>query len=132
MGYRSDISIALRKEDMIAMFKRSKMECPDAYDLLSRGTIFDCGDEMVWRGDWIKWYEDYYEEVKWIMSAMRSFSTYDFKRIGEDYEDYEHESAYDDDKSDWCYLDELSYMERSFHVDGVDVNMNDFTEAVGA
>lgn len=129
MGYYSQVSIALRKEDMIELVKRAKIECEDAFKLLTYyGSFYDCGDEMVWIHSCVKWYIEY-EEVRWIYNTMRSFKAYDFKRFGDNYEDYEHESGYDDD-ADWCSLDGLAEMERSFRVEGVDVNMDDFVRSI--
>lgn len=129
MGYYSDVSISLHKEDMVELVKRAKLECEEAFQLLTRGNFYDCGDDMVWTHSCVKWYIEY-DEIRWVYHTIRSFKTYDFKRIGESYDDYEHESAYDDGDYWRCPLDELAEMERSFRVDGVDVNTESFVGSI--
>lgn len=125
MGYRSDVAIALRREDMVDLLKRAEALDRDAFGILLRGEhiMSDSGRYVVWHQRWIKWYEDY-EAIRFIMSIVRGYDCYAFKRIGEDFDDIETENGYSDDNADGFVLDELIDINRSFDISGDMVNAN--------
>ena len=86
MGYRSDIRICGRKEDI----KRLEEDLQDLYPYMTK---FDCDQETkdgcrIIGWDSVKWYTEY-EDVNAIMNFLYDCDEIEFVRTGEDYEDIE-------------------------------------------
>ena len=96
MGYRSDISIAMRKKDLDQMITKAKKHQDNSilYNFIKEGisSAPECPEEgyvfLFW--NWVKWYDEY-EEVIFIEKFLRNIPDrhYDFVRIGEDTNDNE-------------------------------------------
>ena len=98
MGYRSDVKIAMLKEDFDEMIARGEYtkhnyildrDAMDYYKELDRGdnvVVVVCG----WDG--IKWYPEY-TDISYVEDYLAEIEEkgkpYTFMRIGEDYEDIE-------------------------------------------
>lgn len=103
MGYRSDVRIKLTKEDFEKLEK-------DFIEKFGNNSLFDYIDVKGYRKDYVynedkdnwdeidavyfgwncvKWYEYDYEDVKFIMSFIKSGIPYAYSRIGEDMGDVE-------------------------------------------
>lgn len=113
MGYRSDVAIALRKDECDRFLAAAHAESlhptqgrgenydeygtPD--DLLDGAvrTEHDKGADGCWsvlQWEWTKWY-DGFACVDFVMDYIRSVRERDFLRIGENTDDVEHESTLD-------------------------------------
>ena len=118
MGYYSDVAIAIRKRDAKRLLDEAAKLPDDNYlrRLVEqhKETIddFDPNPEGVqilrWFG--VKWYNELWE-IKHIMDFIRSLGegNYEFMRIGEEYDDVEHEGTI---AGDYCL-----YLERTIYFD---------------
>lgn len=135
MGYRSDVRIIVSgsgyKELCEYVKKESLKYAKEDYDynLLNHCDNMwekDNGDQVMIGWDYIKWYENHYEDVDIIMDALdyleeKDFS-YRYTRIGESYDDIV--ERYNDSELD----QDLDWPDviRTF-----DDNANDFVERKG-
>lgn len=96
MGYRSEIAIALRKNDYEDLKNFAKHENrEDVTKILEKGEMnkLPCSDNnyIILYWDWIKWYGD---EISFIDEFLKNLEdkddkAYEFICIGEDYSDAE-------------------------------------------
>lgn len=122
MGYYSDVIICLYKKDFselcqnISKIKDSGLR-RDVTSLMHHGSISIIGEQsfegdavvmMHWDG--IKWYKISSREIKYLMDYLQDDDRqYSFKRIGEDYYDYEEKS-----NDENCTLSNYALLERHF------------------
>ena len=98
MGYRSQIALAIAKED--CKYLKGKMkENKELKDFLKMAEIKKSNNAIVISWDWIKWYDEF-PEVRAIKDFMYYLSDndrpYRFIRIGEENDDTEIETNYGD------------------------------------
>ena len=96
MGYRSEVAIALRKNDYEDLKNFAKHENrEDVTKILEKGEMnkLPCSDNnyIILYWDWIKWYGD---EISFIDEFLKNLEdkddeAYEFICIGEDYSDAE-------------------------------------------
>lgn len=100
MGYRSDIAIAMRKEDF-ELLKEFDKENQNLVELLEVAKVKESRGVVVIQWDSLKWYP-YFPEVQAIEEFLGELSDedkpYRFIRIGEDTADTEVEYNYGDEE----------------------------------
>ena len=100
MGYRSEVAIAMRKEDY-ELLKGFDKENKNLMELLDIAEVKEFDGVTVIRWDWLKWY-DSFSEVQAIEEFLGKLSDedkpYRFIRLGEDIEDTEIEYNYGDEE----------------------------------
>ena len=100
MSYRSDVAIAMRKEDY-ELLKEFDKENKNLIDLLDSATIREKAGAVSLYWEWLKWY-DSFSEVEAIEEFLGKLSDedkpYKFIRIGEDYEDMDVEENWGDEE----------------------------------
>ena len=100
MGYRSDIAIAMRKEDF-ELLKEFDKENQNLVELLEVAEVKESRGVVVIKWDSLKWYP-YFPEVQAINEFLGKLSDedkpYRFIRIGEDTADTEVEYNYGDEE----------------------------------
>jgi len=85
MGYRSEVCIRIKQSKVTDEFKEE----------IKKGFMpvdYTDGDEWFeLYGDYWKWYEDEYDEVKHVMNYLKklSYEDYGYIRLGDDYGDVE-------------------------------------------
>ena len=95
MGYRSDVALGLRKVDFEELMKRVELiEKQDVkkevIELIKDGKKNikqSYTDFVVLYWESIKWYENMFPEIKFIMNFIEDLEEYDYVRIGEDTDD---------------------------------------------
>lgn len=129
MGYYSDVAIAIRKRDAKCLFEELAKRPDDdtvkwfVSSSMEEFNIYDADHNpdsiQVLRWDREKW-DDEFEEVQYIMNFIRSlgYGNYEFMRIGEDYDDVEHEGAIVYKNSKGCaYSYYVLHLERAICID---------------
>ena len=107
MSYRSEVAIAMRKEDY-ELLKKFDESNQDLLDLLKVATIREKEDATSLYWDWLKWY-DSFSEVQAIEEFLGKLSDedkpYKFIRIGEEWDDIEREENWGDEMKygEVCY-----------------------------
>ena len=102
MGYRSDVRIVTSKEGyekLNEFVQKFLKERNIDYNILEECDIKKEGNNQCYFGwNYVKWYEDDYDEIIAIMKGLDYLSendySYRYSRIGESYEDYD-EQYYD-------------------------------------
>lgn len=97
MGYYSEVALVLRKSAKELLDKKLdeiSEKAAQARELLSEANTkkyVEDGDDSayLWHWNGVKWEEDYYDDVKFIMDFLDSLPASDYKiiRNGEDYDD---------------------------------------------
>lgn len=106
MGYYSQVSILMDKESTDDFIKKLAKEMPEHIPFYTRaleeGFKTFCIDETkpyrIFYFDWIKWYDDMFPEIQFMMNFLRKIEEphyYDFVRFGEDDYDTEQENSGD-------------------------------------
>lgn len=92
MGYRSQVIVAFTDEE----FKELLHSCDDgaAINILEGANIHHAKGWILLNYDWVKWY-DGFPEVDAVNKYINKLQdedkeTYEFHRMGENYEDYDH------------------------------------------
>jgi len=107
MGYRSDVAIAMRKEDY-ELLKEFDKENENLRDLLAVATVREKGEAVSLYWEWLKWY-DSFSEVEAIEEFLGKLSDedkpYKFIRIGEEWDDIEKEENWGNEEKycEACY-----------------------------
>ena len=100
MGYRSEVAIAIRKEDY-ELLKEFDKENQNLIELLEIANIKEYNEVICLKWDWLKWYSEF-PEVQAIEEFLAKLSDedkpYKFIRIGEDIDDTEVEYNYGDEE----------------------------------
>lgn len=111
MGYYSAVGISIKEKDYQKLQNNIKKGLDFEDDTAKQGTIKDVkrlmaccdtsykfipdGEKEVYHyfgWDYIKWYENHFAEVDYIMDFIRSFDDgYNFIRLGEDVDDTQEE-----------------------------------------
>ena len=112
MGYRSDVRIVTSKEGFEKLnefVKKYLEEHYNKYNILEECDIKQEGHGQCYFGwNYVKWYEDDYDEVIAIMKGLDYLSendySYRYSRIGESYDDYD-EQYYDGNRKGELYLE---------------------------
>jgi hypothetical protein len=95
MGYRSEVALTMKKEDVLELLKQAMAQSDNgsAQNFLCYDKILDHQNgyaSLYW--DWVKWYEDYPEiafVTQFYNDIVEKGNDVSFKRIGEDNNDYE-------------------------------------------
>ena len=107
MGYRSDVALAMYKNDYDKLIEFSKQrmdddnDCVSLYDFITKyvDDIIPKKDNKIvilcW--EWVKWYEEYYHIATLNEYLADNDIDYTFVRIGEELDDNEEIRAKDDD-----------------------------------
>lgn len=109
MGYRSDVTITLYKQDFETLVRQASENTNGALDLIKYATLYknEASDIITLFWNSVKWY-DGYNDVDFIMSFIRNGDVqYHYLRVGEESGDIEEENNDDD----WC-LCESTYIEQ--------------------
>ncbi len=109
MGYRSDVTITLYKQDFETLVRQASENTNGALDLIKYATLYknEASDIVTLFWNSVKWY-DGYNDVDFIMSFIRNGDVqYHYLRVGEESGDIEEENNDDD----WC-LCESTYIEQ--------------------
>ena len=109
MGYRSDVTITLYKQDFETLVRQASENTNGALDLIKYATLYknEASDIVTLFWNSVKWY-DGYNDVDFIMSFIRNGDVqYHYLRVGEESGDIEEENNDDD----WC-LCEATYIEQ--------------------
>lgn len=130
MGYYSDVAIAMYRKDFEKMVKVAKSrETTDGLTLIRAANLYESKINevptitMLW--DCVKWYESF-GSVKFIMSYLNENDIiYQFRRIGEEYEDIEIKS--NDDKYE---LVDLVDILRDIYVDGNTIDSKELIDSI--
>ena len=107
MSYRSEVAIAMRKEDY-ELLKGFDEGNQNLLDLLKVATVREKEDAISLYWDWLKWY-DSFSEVQAIEEFLGRLSDedkpYKFIRIGEEWDDIEREENWGDEMKygEVCY-----------------------------
>lgn len=102
MGYYSQVSILMDKESTDDFIKKLAKELPEHIKFYSNALeegfktfgIDETKPYRIFHFDWIKWYDDFFPEIQFMMRFLRNIEEphyYDFMRLGEDMDDVEHE-----------------------------------------
>lgn len=107
MGYRSDVSLTIYKNDFFKLIEKAKRESKGALELINYAELFEAEEVYTLYWTSVKWYEGY-SDVDFIESFIDSGIQYSYKRIGEDYSDIE-ERCNDDTwgLSDYTYIERV-------------------------
>lgn len=129
MGYRSDVTITLYKQDFETLVRQASENTNGALNLIKYATLYknEAGDIVTLFWNSVKWY-DGYNDVDFIMSFIRSGDVqYHYLRVGEESGDIEEENNDDD----WC-LCESTYIEQYICVEsaGDEVNIESSVEEI--
>lgn len=109
MGYRSDVTITLYKQDFETLVRQASENTNGALDLIKYATLYknEASDIVTLFWNSVKWY-DGYNDVDFIMSFIRNGDVqYHYLRVGEESGDIEEEN----NDNDWC-LCESTYIEQ--------------------
>ena len=73
MGYRSDVTITLYKQDFETLVRQASENTNGALDLIKYASLYknEASDIITLFWDSVKWYDDY-NDVDFIMSFIRS------------------------------------------------------------
>lgn len=123
MGYLSDVTITLYKQDFETLVRQASENTNGTLDLIKYATLYknEASDIVTLSWHSVKWY-DGYNDVDFIMSFIRSGDVqYHYLRVGEESGDIEEENNDDD----WC-LCESTYIEQYICVEsaGDEVNID--------
>lgn len=116
MGYCSQVTLTLYKDDLINLVRSAKRESTYAYDLIkyAKAIVSETDEDVVtlhW--DCVKWYNG---GVPFINSFLQSSSVqYVFKRVGEENGDIEEEQNDDE----W-YLSDHTSIVCYIEIDGIE------------
>lgn len=129
MGYRSDVTITLYKQDFETLVRQASENTNGALDLIKYATLYknEASDIVTLLWNSVKWY-DGYNDVDFIMSFIRSGDVqYHYLRVGEESGDIEEENNDDD----WC-LCESTYIEQYICVEsaGDEVNIESSVDEI--
>ena len=94
MGYRSDVTITLYKQDFETLVRQASENTNGALDLIKYASLYknEASDIITLFWDSVKWYDDY-NDVDFIMSFIRSGDVkYRYLRVGEESFDIEIEN----------------------------------------
>ena len=100
MGYRSDVAIAIRKEDF-ELLKEFDKENKNLMELLEIAEVKESRGVVVIQWDSLKWYLEFPEVqaiAEFIAELSEADKPYRFIRIGEDIDDTEIEYSYGDEE----------------------------------
>ena len=109
MGYRSDVTITLYKQDFETLVRQASENTNGAVDLIKYASLYknEASDIITLFWNSVKWYDDY-NDVDFIMSFIRSGDVkYHYLRVGEESGDIEEEN----NDHDRC-LCESTYIEQ--------------------
>ena len=109
MGYRSDVTITLYKQDFETLVRQASENTNGALDLIKHASLYknEASDIITLFWNSVKWY-DGYNDVDFIMSFIRSGDVkYHYLRVGEESGDIEEEN----NDHDRC-LCESTYIEQ--------------------
>lgn len=114
MGYRSDVTITMYKQDFETLVRQASEDTNGALDLIKYATLYnnEASNIVTLYWDCIKWYDGCDEDVNFIMSFIRSNIQYHFIRIDEEAGDVEEEN----NDEHWM-LCESTYIERYINVE---------------
>lgn len=129
MGYRSDVTITLYKQDFETLVRQASENTNGALDLIKYATLYknEAGNIVTLLWNSVKWY-DGYNDVDFIMSFIRSGDVqYHYLRVGEESGDIKEENNDDD----WC-LCESTYIEKYICVEsaGDEVNIESSVDEI--
>lgn len=129
MGYRSDVTITLYKQDFETLVRQASENTNGALDLIKYASLYknEASDIVTLFWNSVKWY-DGYNDVDFIMSFIRSGDVqYHYLRVGEESGDIEEENNDDD----WC-LCESTYIEQYICVEsaGDEVNIESSVDEI--
>lgn len=129
MGYRSDVTITMYKQDFETLVRQASEDTNGALDLIKYATLYKNEASNIVTLFWnsVKWY-DGYNDVDFIMSFIRSGDIqYHYLRVGEESGDIEEENNDDD----WC-LCESTYIEQYICVEsaGDEVNIESSVDEI--
>jgi hypothetical protein len=100
MGYRSEVAIAMRKEDY-ELLKEFDKENKNLIELLEMADKKEYNGAISLKWEWLKWYPEF-SEVQAIEEFLCKLSDedkpYKFIRIGEEYDDIETENNWGDEE----------------------------------
>ena len=98
MGYRSDVAIALLKEDYPKFLKMySDLRNNDFIEDFSPDKVEEIQDTIIIHLNDVKWYDWAYEDVKAVMRILHEEEfPYEFLRIGEEHDDIDSEQFEED------------------------------------
>lgn len=92
MGYRSQVAIAIGKENELDFLKSLKS------DDLDKAIVHDFDDRIVYEFEWINWSTNFDSVVR-IMASLDSLGLehmdYEFMRVGENEGDFHHDNSGD-------------------------------------
>ena len=94
MGYRSDVTITLYKQDFETLVRQASENTNGALDLIKYATLYknEASDIVTLFWNSVKWY-DGYNDVDFIMSFIRNGDVqYHYLRVGEESGDIEEEN----------------------------------------
>lgn len=98
MGYRSDVAIALKREDWIRLrrevVENGHLASQEQFDNFLPN-VGERDDFVVLYGTYIKWYEDYYDYVTFICRFLEGVE-HQFLRVGEECGDVEERNTFND------------------------------------
>lgn len=100
MGYRSEVAIAMRKEDY-ELLKGFDKENKNLVELLDVAEVKESRGVVVIRWDSLKWYPEFPEVqaiAEFIAELSEADKPYRFIRLGEDVDDTENEYNYGDEE----------------------------------
>lgn len=126
MGYRSDVSLTMFREDYKRMLARAKgLENKNPLNLLRMAEIYANNDESIVTLYWssVKWYSSY-DDVSFIESFIHEKNEsddeipYKFIRIGEECNDIEIEYSNNGDGFECPDLDYMTYTVSEIVIDG--------------
>lgn len=129
MGYRSDVTITLYKQDFETLVRQASEDTNGALDLIKYASLYknEASDIITLFWNSVKWY-DGYNDVDFIMSFIRSGDVkYRYLRVGEESGDIEEE----DNDHDW-YLCESTYIEQYICIEsaGDEVNIESSVDEI--
>ena len=113
MGYRSEVALGIREvdykklEEKVNSISDEKLKA-SVTELLRKdaeSSLDEDGNYHILKWSDIKWYEDFYPEINWLMNNLPPI--YAFIRIGEDTEDIE--QKYSTEDPDTGELDDYMY-----------------------
>ena len=117
MGYRSEVAIAMSDEAFQCLFSvleqqpiKVRLEVADLFDCAASSSFEEEGPGVVFQWTQIKWYTDWYEELKFVEKTLFQFfelhypEDYRFIRIGENYDDIEMAGINDEEKFPALYI----------------------------
>lgn len=84
MGYRSEVSLTIKKTDFNKLTEEVKQSTNEMVKyMFNNAQKFVCDEYITLYWNWVKWYEDF-GEIRFFEDFYQNLENYHFIRIGED------------------------------------------------